>query len=115
MAAIGNIPDISDSIVESARQQRRSESASISRGGHKSGREVVNAGVYKLEAMRNAVHSVMKEKALSNIRGEDVTSVEQEAKAKQAKLSIMKERRHDAIREKFIEEEGKGGALSVTV
>jgi len=27
----------------------------------------------------------------------------------------MKERRHDAIREKFIEEEGKGGALSVTV
>jgi hypothetical protein len=115
MSAIGNIPDIRNSIAENARQQRRAESAAISKGGQKSGREVVNAGIYKLEAMRNALHSAMKDKALSNIRGEDETRVEQEAKAKQAKLSIMRERRHDAIREKFIEEEGKGGALRITV
>src|SRR3989338_6424272 len=115
MSAIVNIPDIRDSIVETARQQRRDESVSVSQGGHKSGRDIIRSGVYKLEAMRNAVHSVIKEKALSNIKGGDDTMVEQEAKAKQAKLNIMRERRHDAIREKFVEEEGKGGALSITV
>ncbi|MBI3600021.1 MAG: hypothetical protein HY097_05200 [Nitrospinae bacterium] len=112
MSAVGNIPDIRQNIIETAHQQRRSESASVYRG-ERSGRELVKEGFSKYENIRGALRSAVKEDALRNIRGQDETRAEQEAKAKQVKLNLAKERRHDTIREKFVVEEGKGTGISI--
>jgi hypothetical protein len=112
MSRVGSIPDIRQNIIEVGRQQRRTESASVYRG-ERSGRELVKEGFYKYENIRGALRSAVKEETLRNIRGEDETRAEQDIKAKQAKFNIAKERRHDTIREKFIEEEGKGTSISV--
>jgi len=112
MSRVGSVPDIRQNIIETARQQRRTENASVYQGERR-GKDLVKEGFYRYENIRGAMRSAVKEDALNNIRGQDDTKAEQEAKAKQAKLNLAKERRHDTIREKFIEEEGKGTSISI--
>ncbi|MEK6589789.1 MAG: hypothetical protein AABZ11_03845, partial [Nitrospinota bacterium] len=114
MPEIKGIPDITGSLIEHARRQRRRESAVISEGGMKSGREIVRDSLYRQENIRNVIHSSIKEDAVRNIAGEE-TRFEREVKEKEVKLSVKREQRHDTIREKFIKEEGKGAAISIVV
>lgn len=114
MARVGGIPDIRQNIIETARQQRRAENTSVYRGERR-GKDLVKEGFYRYENIRGAMRSAVKEDALRTLRGENETRAEQDAKAKQAKLNLARERRHDTIREKFIEEEGKGTSISVAV
>ncbi len=109
------IVDLRQSIIQSGREQAKASFDLISNGGKRTGREKVRDGLSKATRMKATIREESKFNAMKAISGQDKSKAALEAGQKFAKSSLKRQNRHDTLRHKFIQEEGKGATVSIVV
>jgi len=109
------IVDLRQSIIQSGREQSKANSHLIANGGKRSGREQIRDGMSRASRMKASIREEAKFNALRSIARQNKSQSAQGADREFAESSIKREKRHDTLRQKFIQEEGKGTTVSIVV